>query len=650
MQDVWPDQVADFCDLSSPCWPGGISSKNPDRRRLFGFKNSDNYPIFGMIQPTRATSGHVWLAQLFTPTALCCLAGLLIVTPAVARAGHGPLTNIASDRAPAVVEQQLKNGLRVVLSPDELAQSVAVCTLYDAGTRRQARDQVGIAHLVAAIVGGREYELTKEREASVVKSRGGQLTSSVGEDFARFCTVVPPAELQLAVWLEAGHMSRQSVDSRYFEQKKAELVSKYESPERSMNYTRGLESLGHLVFESYEPYDQAGLPAPWQLAKRNLGEARRFHRTYYRSNHAFMAIAGRFQVSEAQRLLTLYLDHPQFQGRALPEFGNDRPRQLSERLSVLEQPGAKTSAVFYGWWVPPRQSPEHRGLELLCQVLCDGQASLLYDELVRERGLARDVSCWTEGRKGPGLFVIRVFAERGKPIDPIEERVGKALAKLQNTGLSASQLELARQKLRVRRLGLMDDPRGRASMLAEAAFFGEPPGNLSAAAIEDYEGITSQQIAQAAGTYLTKYTRSIVEMYPEGWHDPSQAPMPRYHIVKRGETLIGIAKRWGTTAREIAKVNGISTKKPIFPGQKFRVPPGAKPGPAAAHKGSSKKTNQKKKANQKKRTYLVKKGDTLSGIALRFGVSVHQLAAYNGLKRKGIIRPGQSLTIPPKTP
>jgi hypothetical protein len=47
--------------------------------------------------------------------------------------------------------------------------------------------------------------------------------------------------------------------------------------------------------------------------------------------------------------------------------------------------------------------------------------------------------------------------------------------------------------------------------------------------------------------------------------------------------------------------------------------------------------------------YHVRKGDTLSGIAYRHGISWHALASYNGIKNPNHIRAGSCLAIPPKT-
>lgn len=48
--------------------------------------------------------------------------------------------------------------------------------------------------------------------------------------------------------------------------------------------------------------------------------------------------------------------------------------------------------------------------------------------------------------------------------------------------------------------------------------------------------------------------------------------------------------------------------------------------------------------------YTVKKGDTLSHIAARFGTSVSALVSANGIKNANLIHVGQVLTIPTKAP
>ena len=107
---------------------------------------------------------------------------------------------------------------------------------------------------------------------------------------------------------------------------------------------------------------------------------------------------------------------------------------------------------------------------------------------------------------------------------------------------------------------------------------------------------------------------------------PKPAPKPGTYTVKSGDTLSGIASRFGTSWQELQRINGLANANLIFPGQVLKLPGGGKPAPA-------------------KRTYTVKSGDTLSGIAARYGTSWQSLAQKNGLSNPNLIYPGQVIRI-----
>lgn len=107
---------------------------------------------------------------------------------------------------------------------------------------------------------------------------------------------------------------------------------------------------------------------------------------------------------------------------------------------------------------------------------------------------------------------------------------------------------------------------------------------------------------------------------------PKPAPKPGTYTVRSGDTLSGIASRFGTSWQELQRINGIPDANKIYPGQVLKLPGGGKPAPA-------------------KRTYVVRAGDTLSGIAARYGTSWQALAQKNNLANPNLIFPGQVLRI-----
>jgi membrane-bound lytic murein transglycosylase D len=100
-----------------------------------------------------------------------------------------------------------------------------------------------------------------------------------------------------------------------------------------------------------------------------------------------------------------------------------------------------------------------------------------------------------------------------------------------------------------------------------------------------------------------------------------------YHRVKRGETLSEIADEYGVSQRDLRLWNKLDAKGRIRAGQRLRVS-------APRDKTSS------------ARTHVVRRGDTLSGLAKRYGVTVADLRKENGLSPETTLRAGESIRIP----
>lgn len=136
---------------------------------------------------------------------------------------------------------------------------------------------------------------------------------------------------------------------------------------------------------------------------------------------------------------------------------------------------------------------------------------------------------------------------------------------------------------------------------------------------------------------------------------PEERVTTRFHIVRRGETLSHIARRYGSSVRTIQLANNIRDPSRISIGQRLTIPLH----PSVARSASTRSTTASaaaSSATQSSRsaepaatggttTYQVRKGDSLWSIARRHGVTVQQLRAWNNLGNRSTIRPGQRLTI-----
>lgn len=117
------------------------------------------------------------------------------------------------------------------------------------------------------------------------------------------------------------------------------------------------------------------------------------------------------------------------------------------------------------------------------------------------------------------------------------------------------------------------------------------------------------------------------------------------HTVASGESLSRIANRYGVSVRELQQLNNIADPNKIRIGQKLKLPAYAEEGAAAPAAAKKKEVKPAAKPVAGEGEYVVKAGDSLSAIAVRYGTTVKALKDVNGLTSDSI-RIGQKLKLP----
>lgn len=110
---------------------------------------------------------------------------------------------------------------------------------------------------------------------------------------------------------------------------------------------------------------------------------------------------------------------------------------------------------------------------------------------------------------------------------------------------------------------------------------------------------------------------------------PSPSPVPEYitYVIQPGDTLSGIARRYGTTVTALTQLNKLSDPDKIYAGNTLKVP----------ENGTG--------VDSSTQYYTIRPGDTLSEIARRFGTTVSALTRLNGISDPDKIYAGNRIRI-----
>lgn len=121
---------------------------------------------------------------------------------------------------------------------------------------------------------------------------------------------------------------------------------------------------------------------------------------------------------------------------------------------------------------------------------------------------------------------------------------------------------------------------------------------------------------------------------------------PSTYRVVSGDTVSSIAARYALSTASVLALNGLGWKSLIFPGQVLQLTNAPAAPPAAATPPVTTPPSATPPTATAQVEYVITRGDTISAIASRFGISTQAVLSANGLGWSTIIYPGQKIYIP----
>ena len=413
----------------------------------------------------------------------------------------------------------LKNGLIVVVSEDHSAPTFGVCVAYGIGFRLEPQGRTGFAHLFEHMMFEGTPVSPKGVFDGVIESGGGNNNGDTRYDYTEYIESAPISSLDQILWLEADRMKTLDFSTKNLENQRN--VVEEEVRVNVMNQPYGLFYAIDLPMKAYDTYpNNHNFYGDFHdLDAANITDVKAFYEKYYAPNNAVLAVVGDVSAEDVFAKAEKYFGSiPRKDVPARPNVSE--PAQTAERRQVETDKLAKLPAFAIGYRMPERNSKDAVVAAVVGDLLHNGNASLLYQQLVKQDKDAVSVAGglnWPLGNpfefNGPTLLVSFIVSPPGTTMDAVLQSVDKVVNKLATDGPTAADLARVVTKMRSDLIDQMEAPVDRASLLAHATLFDGKPDRVNRIPAE-LASVTPAEVKAFTSKYLVPGNRTIIERRP----------------------------------------------------------------------------------------------------------------------------------------
>jgi zinc protease len=172
---------------------------------------------------------------------------------------------------------------------------------------------------------------------------------------------------------------------------------------------------------------------------------RDFFFKHNRPVNAVLCVAGPVAVEEVKALAEKWFgDIPA--GEPYERRITEEPQQTAPRVQTVHA-NVPLDAIWKAWHIPARREPGYYAADIITEVMGNGQASRLYQKLVKEEKLFSTVACYHTGSLDPGLLLVEGKVAEGKSIEEADAAIVREMQKLVKDGITDAELQKAKNKL-----------------------------------------------------------------------------------------------------------------------------------------------------------------------------------------------------------
>lgn len=381
----------------------------------------------------------------------------------------------------------LSNGLTVIVHRDKTTPMVAMNIIYKVGSRDENPDKTGFAHLFEHLMFGGSVNIPKFDEP--LQMAGGENNAFTNSDFTNYYLTIPKNNLETAFWLESDRML-----SLAFTEKSLNVQRQVVIEEFKQNYLN--QPYGD-VYMLLKPLAYKKHPYQWNTIGKEIShiehatmeDVKSFYKKFYNPENAILSVAGDVTTKQIKELSEKWFGSIPG-GENLIRNYIEEPVQSKARVEVVER-YVPQDAIYMAWHMPARNDPEFYIVDLISDVLSNGNSSRLYQNLVKGKKIFSELQAFITGDLDKGLFIISGKLNPDFNRHDAETEIMNELSELKSSFVSTEELEKVKNKIEANHvfsgLSVLNKAMylGYYEMLGDASLWKEETGKYNFVSKED---------------------------------------------------------------------------------------------------------------------------------------------------------------------
>ena len=419
-----------------------------------------------------------------------------------------------------IVSHKLSNGLVVVVSEDHSAPTFGLCISYGIGFRLEPEGRTGFAHLFEHMMFEGTPQAPKGVFDKVIEGGGGFNNGDTRYDYTEYIESAPISALDPVLWLEADRLK--TLDFSVANLDNQRKVVEEEVRVNVLNQPYGSFYWLDLPQKAFNTYPNAhNFYGDFKdLDAATIQDVQTFYEHYYAPNNAVLTVAGDVKPDEVFAAVEKYFGAlPRRDVPVRPEV-SEQP-QTAERRFTEPDKLAHVPALAVGYRMPPRNAHDAVTGALAGELLHNGEASLLFQALVKDKKVALSVNGgvnWPLGNpfeyNGPTLMASFIVYPSNVTESQLLDGYDSVIARLKAEGPTAGEMERIKTKMKSDWYGQLEIPISRASALSHAALFDGTADAVNQVPAE-IDAVTPAEVKAFAAKYLVPANRTIIDRVPE---------------------------------------------------------------------------------------------------------------------------------------